>query len=161
MGIYIPSGGGGGAASPLTLTAHNAGEIPLTVSAAPGQTADVLDIIAQAPLSNYGWRFLPNGLLENNRNGQVAYWGSDSAGNSVIQGAGGTTNLWVIYDGRLAIGTGQPGGWGGGVGPMIQLGYASVAPTAPGTANWGIIYISTSGALHYRGPTTDTQIAPA
>jgi hypothetical protein len=46
-----------------------------------------------------------------------------------------------------------------GVG-VLHIGNATTTPTVFPTSG-GILYVTASGALHWRGPSTDTQIAPA
>ena len=46
-----------------------------------------------------------------------------------------------------------------GVG-VLHIGNATTTPTVFPTSG-GILYVTASGALHWRGPSTDTEIAPA
>lgn len=96
-------------------------------------------------------------------------WGSGSLAN--ISGS------WPFDDTSTMIGTSKAGNGlpvNIGIdfsnvtftGPAIKLPGASIAmapmPSAPAAvAGEGMLYVATDGSLHYRGATTDTQVAPA
>lgn len=85
--------------------------------------------------------------------------------NTVFRNAVTASTPEQIVGGFYAPGTWAVGTWAdsgngftGGPGTITMKGSSSIPLTMPGT---GILYVTAAGALHYRGPSTDTVVAPA
>lgn len=130
-----------------------------------GSTDDVAIQVIKGGATNPGWS---HGIL----------FGSDQVPpNFNTQNPAMTSAIWPFTSDSTIIGTSNPGnGLPANIGidfskvtftgPAIKLPGASIAmapmATAPAAvAGEGMLYIATDGSLHYRGPTTDTQVAPA
>lgn len=185
---WKPVTAGVGAASPLTLTANTSTEIPLTINAAAGQTADTLDVkdsgghilfkLGAGPGTAQGLTVLSPGAFgrgvfvgqnlfsggETNL-GVVAvgtnstfYVGNEASPGDMVFRTGGGTV--AVMSGAHQIALGGLGSFGGGGGPMVFLANCTAAPTTNPTGG-GILYAE-AGALKYRGSAgTVTTIAPA
>jgi hypothetical protein len=172
--VWKPLGGGGGAVSPVTLTAHTPTEVPLTVEAAASQTADLFDVTNSAGIVMFSVQ--KNGTLKGAVGGDLNLI-SDANYNVVLTpgGAGAVIvpkqasfTSTVGHNGNfdygispLGVNAGAgPPSYGGGSGPMIFLANDVADPTTNPTGG-GILFVS-AGALKYRGSAgTVTVIAPA
>ena len=207
MTVYMPAVGGG-AKSPLTLTAHPPGEVPLTLIGAPSQNNYDNLFMAKNPDNSDFFSIGPYGTIYQN----IPSYPNQGEINSIYLPAGCQTalgcevmiyppgpnnsqGLWIdnTYNGVDVICMvlrfttqvndiiqfqGQAGAhlggfdhlarpylgpapsFGGGTGPMMFIGNCTAAPSSAPSGG-GVLYVATNGSLHYRGPTTDTQIAPA
>jgi len=115
-------------------------------------------------------------------NGIMMIEGIENAGTSAvgIQAIGSNPNFYLHTTGQqvhlidsggyvfsasgkaVVFGQATPDVVTGLSGTAIQINPVSTPPTAgPPAANGGYLYVASGGALHWRGPTTDTAIAPA
>jgi hypothetical protein len=153
---------GGGAASPLTLTANTATETPITINGAAGQTADLLDIKNNAGTVTLAANPAGN-LTLRNASGTVArlvpgFSGSLGTGLLVDSGGGSPIPIYISAIGPTQIKVNAP---------PTTLGTVA-ANTVSSTGNPVFVSNPVAGqtAAHFQGlvpgsAAVDSQILPA
>jgi hypothetical protein len=138
MTVYTPSGGGGGSIAPIVP--HPGPPAYIDVSSGGSQSTMRMGVIS----GNVG------GIQWNPSSGAAFIHDQNTNGAALT--------LQAVNGASLTLGNGLqliPGaGWG------VLLAGNATPPATPSAPN-GLFYVTASGALHWRGPTTDTQIAPA